>query len=65
MGHKPDMILLYLATWDAPDDRKTIDRPRNVTMRAMVKGVNIVNIWRFHIFFDTVSYHAYVFVETI
>jgi proprotein convertase subtilisin/kexin type 2 len=40
MGHKPDMIDIYSASWGPTDDGKTVDGPRNATMRAIVKGVN-------------------------
>lgn len=40
MGHKPDMIHIYSASWGPTDDGKTVDGPRNATMRAIVKGVN-------------------------
>ncbi|ESP02909.1 hypothetical protein LOTGIDRAFT_212426 [Lottia gigantea] len=40
MGHKPDLIDIYSASWGPTDDGKTVDGPRNLTMRAIVKGVN-------------------------
>lgn len=40
MGHKPDKIHIYSASWGPTDDGKTVDGPRNATMRAIVKGVN-------------------------
>ena len=42
MGHKPDEIHIYSASWGPTDDGKTVDGPRNATMRAIVKGVNEV-----------------------
>ena len=44
MGHEPDLIDIYSASWGPTDDGKTVDGPRNATMRAIVKGVNEVNI---------------------
>jgi len=43
MGHKPQNIHIYSASWGPTDDGKTVDGPRNATMRAIVKGVNEVN----------------------
>ncbi|KAJ8308813.1 hypothetical protein KUTeg_013687 [Tegillarca granosa] len=40
MGHMPDEIDIYSASWGPTDDGKTVDGPRNMTMRAIVKGVN-------------------------
>jgi len=40
MGHRPDDIQIYSASWGPTDDGKTVDGPRNATMRAIVKGVN-------------------------
>jgi proprotein convertase subtilisin/kexin type 2 len=40
MGHEPNMIHIYSASWGPTDDGKTVDGPRNATMRAIVKGVN-------------------------
>lgn len=40
MGHKPDKIHIYSASWGPTDDGKTVDGPRNATMRAIVEGVN-------------------------
>ncbi|KAK6182018.1 hypothetical protein SNE40_009787 [Patella caerulea] len=40
MGHKPGMIDIYSASWGPTDDGKTVDGPRNLTMRAIVNGVN-------------------------
>ena len=42
MGHKPDKVDIYSASWGPTDDGKTVDGPRNATMRAIVKGVNEV-----------------------
>jgi proprotein convertase subtilisin/kexin type 2 len=40
MGHRPDLIQIYSASWGPTDDGKTVDGPRNSTMRSIVKGVN-------------------------
>nr|CAG4636015.1 EOG090X02T5 [Eubosmina coregoni] len=40
MGHEPHLIDIYSASWGPTDDGKTVDGPRNATMRAIVKGVN-------------------------
>src|SRR5690349_9785458 len=40
MGHEPHKIDIYSASWGPTDDGKTVDGPRNATMRAIVKGVN-------------------------
>jgi len=40
MGHEPDMIDIYSASWGPTDDGRTVDGPRNATMRAIVRGVN-------------------------
>jgi proprotein convertase subtilisin/kexin type 2 len=40
MGHEPNKISIYSASWGPTDDGKTVDGPRNATMRAIVKGVN-------------------------
>lgn len=42
MGHEPNLIHIYSASWGPTDDGKTVDGPRNATMRAIVKGVNEV-----------------------
>lgn len=42
MGHEPQLIDIYSASWGPTDDGKTVDGPRNATMRAIVKGVNEV-----------------------
>ena len=47
MGHKPQNIHIYSASWGPTDDGKTVDGPRNATMRAIVKGVNEVIDTRF------------------
>lgn len=44
MGHEPDLIDIYSASWGPTDDGKTVDGPRNATMRAIVRGVNEVHI---------------------
>lgn len=40
MGHMPQRIHIYSASWGPTDDGKTVDGPRNATMKAIVKGVN-------------------------
>jgi proprotein convertase subtilisin/kexin type 2 len=40
MGHKPQLIHIYSASWGPTDDGRTVDGPRNATMRAIVNGVN-------------------------
>lgn len=40
MGHEPNVIDIYSASWGPTDDGKTVDGPRNATMRAIVRGVN-------------------------
>lgn len=42
MGHEPHKIHIYSASWGPTDDGKTVDGPRNATMRAIVQGVNEV-----------------------
>lgn len=42
MGHEPHKIHIYSASWGPTDDGKTVDGPRNATMRAIVHGVNEV-----------------------
>lgn len=44
MGHEPNKIHIYSASWGPTDDGKTVDGPRNATMRAIVQGVNEVSI---------------------
>lgn len=46
MGHEPHKIHIYSASWGPTDDGKTVDGPRNATMRAIVQGVNEVSVWR-------------------
>ncbi|XP_071539897.1 neuroendocrine convertase 2 [Panulirus ornatus] len=40
MGRKPNLIDIYSASWGPTDDGKTVDGPRNATMKAIVRGVN-------------------------
>lgn len=40
MGYKPNDIDIYSASWGPTDDGMTVDGPRNLTMRAIVEGVN-------------------------
>lgn len=42
MGHEPHKIHIYSASWGPTDDGRTVDGPRNATMRAIVRGVNEV-----------------------
>lgn len=48
MGLEPHLIDIYSASWGPTDDGKTVDGPRNATMKAIVRGVNEVSIfvWR-------------------
>jgi proprotein convertase subtilisin/kexin type 2 len=48
MGHEPDLIDIYSASWGPTDDGKTVDGPRNATMRAIVRGVNEVCLLKLH-----------------
>lgn len=43
MGHEPHLIDIYSASWGPTDDGKTVDGPRNATMKAIVRGVNEVH----------------------
>ncbi|UJR15379.1 hypothetical protein I4U23_002327 [Adineta vaga] len=40
MGHEPNLIDIYSASWGPVDDGKTVDGPRHATMKAIVKGIN-------------------------
>ncbi|KAI3379605.1 hypothetical protein SNEBB_011353, partial [Seison nebaliae] len=40
MGHEPQLIDIYSASWGPTDDGKTVDGPRAETMRAIVRGIN-------------------------
>ncbi len=42
MGHEPNKIDIYSASWGPTDDGKTVDGPRHATMKAIVKGINEV-----------------------
>lgn len=44
MGHEPHKIHIYSASWGPTDDGRTVDGPRNATMRAIVRGVNEVRM---------------------
>lgn len=57
MGHKPEMIDIYSASWGPTDDGRTVDGPRNATMRAIVKGVNEVGSWSFLIHYWRFIFH--------
>lgn len=52
MGHEPDLIDIYSASWGPTDDGKTVDGPRNATMRAIVRGVNEVSLFFLAKFFQ-------------
>lgn len=40
MGHEPQLIDIFSASWGPTDDGKTVDGPRNFTMKAIVNGIN-------------------------
>ena len=40
MSYDRDNIDIYSASWGPTDDGRTVDGPRNETMRAIVEGVN-------------------------
>lgn len=66
MGHEPHKIHIYSASWGPTDDGRTVDGPRNATMRAIVRGVNEVGffytpIFCFSLHFN-VNYHVVFFV---
>ena len=46
MGHEPNLIDIYSASWGPTDDGRTVDGPRNATMRAIVRGVNEVSSFK-------------------
>lgn len=52
MGHEPNLIDIYSASWGPTDDGKTVDGPRNATMRAIVRGVNEVILLKLYINYD-------------
>lgn len=54
MGHMPQKIHIYSASWGPTDDGKTVDGPRNATMRAIVKGVNEVSFTLFSMLCDLI-----------
>ena len=49
MGHEPNLIDIYSASWGPTDDGRTVDGPRNATMRSIVRGVNEVH--NIHIYY--------------
>ena len=51
MGHEPDLIDIYSASWGPTDDGKTVDGPRNATMRAIVRGVNEVSHYYYYYYY--------------
>lgn len=55
MGHEPDLIDIYSASWGPTDDGKTVDGPRNATMRAIVRGVNEVPLRNYSYVRDSVQ----------
>jgi hypothetical protein len=55
MGHEPNLIDIYSASWGPTDDGKTVDGPRNATMRAIVRGVNEVRSDNLHTLFNYVA----------
>ena len=50
MGHEPNLIDIYSASWGPTDDGRTVDGPRNATMRAIVRGVNEVKTFKVHFY---------------
>ncbi|XP_078001023.1 neuroendocrine convertase 2-like isoform X2 [Glandiceps talaboti] len=40
MGHMPQVIDIYSASWGPQDDGKTVDGPREQTLKAIADGVN-------------------------
>ena len=40
MGHEPNKIDIYSASWGPTDDGKTVDGPRHATMKSIVRGIN-------------------------
>jgi len=40
MSYKPDINHIYSASWGPTDDGKTVDGPRELTLKAIVDGVN-------------------------
>jgi len=40
MSYKPNINHIYSASWGPTDDGKTVDGPRELTLRAIVNGVN-------------------------
>lgn len=66
MGYKPNDIDIYSASWGPTDDGMTVDGPRNLTMRAIVEGVNKVQIFILFysnkIIFSTLTLHQNDFI---
>lgn len=58
MGHEPHKIHIYSASWGPTDDGKTVDGPRNATMRAIVQGVNEVSVRNF-------KFNSFYFIKSI
>ncbi|XP_002731580.1 neuroendocrine convertase 2 [Saccoglossus kowalevskii] len=40
MGHEPQLIDIYSASWGPQDDGRTVDGPRELTLKAIANGVN-------------------------
>ena len=53
MGHEPNLIDIYSASWGPTDDGRTVDGPRNATMRSIVRGVNEVHNYTYLLFTST------------
>jgi len=63
MGHKPQNIHIYSASWGPTDDGKTVDGPRNATMRAIVRGVNeVTNSHLFSAMDELTTHYIYLTV---
>ena len=56
MGHEPNLIDIYSASWGPTDDGRTVDGPRNATMRSIVRGVNEVSTYYRPLLAAPVSY---------
>lgn len=63
MGHEPNKIHIYSASWGPTDDGKTVDGPRNATMRAIVQGVNEVNIRHQQCVLTYIQYYKKIMVN--
>lgn len=68
MGHEPNLIHIYSASWGPTDDGKTVDGPRNATMRAIVKGVNEVRknaVYHHLLLFLVLKFYSHFFKITL